>query len=136
MKQAGPARRALTLIEVLAAMMLLTLLATVCVSMVRVISRGAVAQSSEASRFDLLTLEELADELLQDHEARLRLLNAPDGYAEEVAVSDSGARVVVRVHHAAAAAVEPRSTYVCIAVSRGSHTVWRIVDPSTRGDVP
>ncbi len=118
--------RAMTLIEVLAATVLLAILGSVCASVLRSVSVIPTDPASGTVSVDMLSLERAVNELLDDPDLRERVI--ADASAEiSLPWPDEPARPAIqarRVEHESAA---EESEHAWVAFSCEQCIVWRCI---------
>ncbi len=120
-------RRAMTLIEVLAATVLLAILSGVCAALLRTVPAMPANVSGDAAAIDILALERLADQLLDEEGLRERI--AADSDADFTADwPDEAGRPPVRIRRVIPDASGDGPAHAWIAFSCGDVIVWRCID--------
>lgn len=120
-------RRAMTLIEVLAATVLLALLGSACASLLRSAPVMPASASEETSAIDTLALERLADQLLDESGLQERIIM--DASADFAAAwPDVAGRPPVRIRRIVPEASADEPAHAWIAFSCGNVIVWRCID--------
>jgi len=120
-------RRAMTLIEVLAATVLLAILSSVCAALWRTVPAMPASVSNEAAPIDILALERAADQLLDEEDLRARI--TADSSADFVADwPDAPGRPSVRVRRIDPENAGDEPAHAWIAFSCGEVIVWRCID--------
>lgn len=119
-------RRAMTLIEVLAATVLLAILSSVCASLLRSVPALPANASGDTAAVDTLALERLADRLLDDEGLRERI--TADSSADFAADwPDDTGRPPVRIRRVIPDASAGKPAHAWIAFACGDLIVWRYV---------
>ena len=120
-------RRALTLIEVLAATVLLAILSSVCASLLRSAPVAVAHESGDMAAIDMLALERLADELITEDDFLARLTT--DSSADIIiGWPDRPARPPMRIRRVELGASGDEPTHAWVAFSCGELIVWRFID--------
>lgn len=135
MSRSSPPRRAITLIEVLAATVLLAILGGVCASLLRSIAQPPQGSPTNAPPIDMLDLERIADELVGDGGFRDRITAES---ATELSVQWPGEpdRSTIRVRRVKAESVEMPPIHVWVAFWCDGILVWRCIELSPEGSSP
>jgi len=120
-------RRAMTLIEVLAATVLLAILSSVCAALLRTVPAMPANVFGDTAAIDILALERLADQLLDDEAFSERI--TPDPSADFTADwPDTPGRPSVRIRRIVPEASADEPAHAWIAFSCGNVIVWRCID--------
>ncbi len=120
-------RRAMTLIEVLAATVLLAILSSVWASLLRSVPALPANASEDTAAIDILALERLADQLLDDEAFSERIIADSDAdFAADWPNTQGRPSVRIRRIVPEASADEPAHAW--IAFSCGNVIVWRCID--------
>ncbi len=126
MSRRADQRRAMTLIEVLAATVLLAILSSVCAALLRTVPAMSAAESKDAAPIDILALERLADRLLDDEGFRERII--ADSSADFAADwPDDTGRPPVRIRRVIPEASGDEPAHAWIAFSCADVIAWRYV---------
>lgn len=128
-------RRAMTLIEVLAATVLLALLGSACASLLRSAPVMPADPAADTTSIDMLALEGAADELLDDQRLRERLI--ADAISEfSVPWPDEPARPAIQIRRVEQETSVGKPAHAWIALSCGQFVVWRCVQLSKERSIP
>lgn len=120
-------RRAMTLIEVLAATVLLAILGSVCASLLRSVPAMTTEASQGDHAIDTMALERLADELIAEEDFRKRI--TADRTADfALAWPDEPQRPSVHIRRVALELSGDETNHGWIAFSCGQVIVWRCIE--------
>lgn len=131
----GSSRRAMTLIEVLAATVVLAILSSLCASLLRSVPVILTKPAIDATSIDMLSLHSAADDLLEDRDVRDRLIASASAefavpWPEEPARPSIRIR---RVEHESAAETPERAW---VAFSCEQIIVWRCLELPRERQIP
>ncbi|MCC6910352.1 MAG: type II secretion system protein [Phycisphaerales bacterium] len=119
--------RAMTLIEILAATVLLAILGSMCASVLRSVPVIPTKSAAGATPIDMLALEGAADELLADPSLGERLV--ADASAELLTPwPDDPARPSIQVRRVVHESAAEKPEHAWVAFSCEEFLVWRCID--------
>ncbi len=120
-------RRAMTLIEVLAATVLLATLGGVCASMLRSVPMRPGDSPIDATSIDMLAIQRAADALLDVSDFRERVI--ADSNAEfETGWPEESARPSIRVRRVQHESSADEPTHAWVVFSCDQFVVWRCIE--------
>ncbi|MCC6909704.1 MAG: type II secretion system protein [Phycisphaerales bacterium] len=128
-------RRAMTLIEVLAATVLLAILGSVCASLLRSVPVLPTKFDANATTIDMLALGSAADELLDDRELRERLVADP-GAAFTMPWPDDPARPPIQIRRVEHEPAAEKPEHAWVAFSCEHFIVWRWLELPRESPTP
>ncbi len=128
-------RRAMTLIEVLAATVLLAILGSVCALMLRSVPVVTTKTAAGATSIDMPALERAADELLSDSSLRKRLI--ADASAElRLPWPDDRAWQSMQIRRVECESTDGKSEHAWVAFYCDKLIVWRRIELPRENPAP
>ncbi|GEM_PF-3947895 len=123
----GSSRRAMTLIEVLAATVLLAILGSVCASVLRSVPVIPTDPASGTVSVDMLSLERAVDELLGDPDLREHVI-ADASVETSMPWPDEPAQPAIQVRRVEHESAAEESEHAWVAFSCEQCIVWRCIE--------
>ena len=128
-------RRAMTLIEVLAATVLLAILSSVCASVLRSVPVMPTEPATSTVFIDMLSLERAVDQLLDDAELRERVI-ADASAGMSMPWPDEPAQPAIQVRRVEHESAAEQPGHAWVAFSCEQYIVWRCVELPTEIPTP
>ncbi|MCC6910308.1 MAG: hypothetical protein IT430_20430 [Phycisphaerales bacterium] len=125
----------MTLIEVLAATVVLAILSSVCASLLRSVPAMTTLSATDAASIDMMALDDAADDLLADASLRERLVADASG---ELLMPWPGlpARASIRIRRVEHESTAEKPSHAWLAFSCEEFLIWRRIELPRENPAP